>query len=254
MLWRQCWVMILSAMLCGGASAREHILVGAFEYPPIYQQKTDKGLALDIMVAAFKAADVDADVKFFPVLRMIDMVSSGQIKCGVGGRGLFADPEIAPQVSVSPPMLNVVQTFLYDSRRYPQGVPYTDLSELAQYRVGVLRGSGIMKFLSAAPGLKLDANSSHEGSAKQLQFARIDLWAVVDLTGAMAYYKTTKAFNLGDISLMCSKKLDPNGVFDKKFREGLARIKNDGSYMQIMIKYYGSKENVNKNAIPPDIR
>ena len=109
---------------------------------------------------------------------------------------------------------------------------------MAKYNIGVLFGSGIMKFLEETQGLKLFPNTVHDSSAKQLQMGRVDVWAIVDLTGIMYmkklfpdeadYYKFTKSFNLGDVSVVFSKKMDPDNIYNTKFQEGLATIKKNG--------------------------
>jgi len=47
-----------------GMAANEKIVVLAFEYPPIYQNDKDKGLSGDLVVAAFKAVNLDVDMQF----------------------------------------------------------------------------------------------------------------------------------------------------------------------------------------------
>lgn len=247
-----------------GMAANEKIVVLAFEYPPIYQNDKDKGLSGDLVVAAFKAVNIDVDMQFFPVARMVHLVSKGEAVCGIGGAILFAAPEIAPNVTVSSKIQFVSQTFLYDTRKYPNGIMYENLANIAKYNIGGLFGSGIMQFLEKTQGLKLYPNTVHEGSAKQLQMGRVDVWAIVDLTGIMYmkklfpgeadYYKFTKSFNLGDVSVVFSKKMDPDNIYNTKFQEGLATIKKNGTYMQIMAKYYGSEAAINRDALTEDMR
>ena len=112
--------------------------------------------------------------------------------------------------------------------------------------------------------MKLDGNTSHDGTARQLQTGRLDLWGVVDLTGLMYMkrlfpaesdnYKYSKAFNKGDVSLVFSRKFANYKVYDDKFKEGLAVIKKNGKYMQIFEKYYGSKDGINKDSLPDDMK
>lgn len=258
----------VAAMLAGamvlGVEAAERVDVAAFEYPPIYQNEIDKGVAGDLAVAAFKAADVDAELQFFPVARMIRYVETGLVTCAIGGRVLFEDAQLAPEVRIGSVIHYVTQTFLYDRRRFPEGIRYSDLGQLAHFQIGVLNSSGIMKLLQKSPGLKLAPNTVHEGSAKQLYQGRIDLWAVVDLTGHLYLsrlfaaeadrFERTASFNRGDVSLICSRKRDPDGIYVQKFAEGLARIKKNGTYMQIMAKYYGGARRINPESLTDDMR
>jgi polar amino acid transport system substrate-binding protein len=252
------------AVFAAASQAQEKITVAAFEYPPIYQNASDKGLSCELVAAAFKAAGYDAEFQFFPVTRMVTSVSEGQAACGIGGAVLFQAADIAPNVSVVTPVNFVNQVFLYDARKFPSGLPFKGLEEMAKYRIGVLNGSGIMKFLEKTKDLKLEPNSAHDGTARQLQMGRVDVWAIVDLTGVMymkqlfpdeaASFKYTKYFNRGDVSLVASKKADPSGKVAAKFKEGLAAIKKDGTYMRIMAKYYGGKDAINRDALTDDMR
>jgi len=257
--------MTLLALLPGASlPANEKILVAAFEYPPIYIDGKRKGLSGDIVVAAFKAVNIDVDMQFYPVARMVSVVSEGDALCGIGGTILFSEPDVASNVSVSSAIQYVSQTFLYDVRGYPDGIAFDSLSDMAGYRIGVLSGSGIMKLLQGEPGLNLVTNNIHEGSARQLYVGRVDIWAIVDLTGMMYMkdlypreadnYRYTRAYNLGDVSLVFSKKKDPWGVYEAAFRKGFAIIKKDGTYMRIMAGYYGGEHRINPEALVADMR
>jgi polar amino acid transport system substrate-binding protein len=257
-------ILLFFVLEASGLAANEKIVVAAFEYPPIYQNKQDKGLSGDIVVAAFKAVNIDVDMQFLPVSRMVLAVSNGQAVCGIGGAILFASPEIAPNVTISSVIQYVYQTFLYDTKRFPNGIKYAGLADMTKYKIGVLRGSGIMRFLEATRDLKLETNAIHEGTAKQLQIGRVDAWAIVDLTGMMymknlfpreaANYRYTKPFNLGDVSVVFSKKQDPENKYNDRFRKGLETIKKNGTYMQIMAKYYGGQSNINRESLVEDMR
>lgn len=246
-------------------SSQEAITVLAFNYPPIYQQEDDKGLACEIVIEAFKAADVTVELQFLPVTRMVSEVSSGRAVCGIGGKVLFSDSDVAGKVTISEPIMYVAQGFLYNSRRYPEGITYSKLPELDKYAIGVLSGSGIMRFLQASDAkLHLVPNVSHSGTAKQLHAERVDLWAIVDLTGKMYMkklfpetyndYVFAGAFHYGDVSVVFSKSNDPEHIYYDKFTKGLRTIKKNGTYARIFTKYYGADCSVDKQVLADDMR
>ena len=214
----------------------------AFEYPPIYQDEADKGLSCELVSAAFKAVNIDIDIQFFPVNRMVMSIANGDAVCCIGGSVLFADPEVAKKVTISEPIQYVYQAFLYNAKKYPLGIHFSNLSDMRHYSIGVLNGSGIMRFLEQNKSLHLVTNTTHDGTARQLQAGRVDVWAIVDLTGIMYMkrlfpdeymnYKLTKAFNIGDVSVAFSKKMDPGNVYYNKSKEGLNIIKKNGTYMK----------------------
>ena len=260
--WLSC--LCLSIACSGWAGERDVLTIGAFEYPPIYQDQEPPGLACDIVLAAFRAAGVEAKLEFYPVLRMIDYVAQGILPCAIGGNVLFQDATAQPRVHVSDPFMYVVQVFLYDSRKFPEGISFDTLHDMQPYRIGVLNGSGIMRYLSQPGTLTLDKNYSHHGSARQLHRDRIDAWGIVDLTGMLfirqlfpderSFYVHTHPFMRGDISLAVSTTADPDLRHLRLFREGLAAIKANGTYMDIMARYYGGADHVNPNALSDDMR
>ncbi len=247
-----------------GLSAQETLTIEAFEYPPIYQDGVDQGLACELVTAAFAASNVAVKYRFVPVLRMIQDLADETSAACVGGSILFANEAVRSQVRVSAPFMYVVQTFLYDERQYPRGIAFSALDQMSGFRIGVLNGSGIMRFLSQTKGLNLVENKIHEGSAKQLYTHRIDLWAIVDLTGFLTmrdlfpdearFYRVTKPFETGDISLIVSEKRDKGGRYVPLFEAGLAIIEKNGTYMKIMAKYYGGRANVNREALVKEMR
>ena len=201
------WKVLFTLLLLLNAgtlvAANEKIIVAAFEYPPIYQNnEKDKGVSGDIVVEAFKAVNVDAVLEFFPAPRMVRIVDSGHTVCGIGGAILFSAPDVAANTRVSSKIQYVLQTFLYDSRRYPKGIKYERLEDMYKYKIGVLNGSGIMRLLKQVPNLNIVVNTKHKNTAKQLYIGRVDVWAIVDLTGLyfmrqlypaeVKFYKTTK--------------------------------------------------------------
>lgn len=260
------WLLLAAALAVGRSAAADRVELGAFEYPPIYQDAPgpDKGLAIDLALAAFQAANVEVDLRFFPVARMIHYLESGAVTCAVGGQVLYEDPGVAANVRVGSVIHYVLQTFFYDRRRFPQGFGDIGQDRLRGASIGALHSSGIMRYLQRAPGLNLIPNGSHEGSARQLAAGRIDLWAIVDLTGQYylttlfpneaSAYAQTAPFNRGDVSLACSRQRDADGHYAGKFSEGLALIKKNGSFRRIIAKYYGGMQRIPPEALPDDMR
>ncbi|MCD1654861.1 transporter substrate-binding domain-containing protein [Treponema zuelzerae] len=236
----------------------------AFEYPPIYQNEENPGVACEIALAAFKEADIEAVLSFLPVKRMIASLSAGEAHAAIGGRILFKHELTSGTVAPSNTIMHVLQTFIYDTRRFPEGLNYSSLTELSPYRIGVLNGSGIMEFLKKESALTLIPNTIHEGSARQLYHGWIDLWAIVDLTG-LAYIrnlypaenKSFKAYSLpyeiGDITVFFSAKQDPEGILNASFTEGFKKILSNGTYLKILQSYYGETSSIPEEALAPEL-
>ena len=243
--------------------AQAQLVIGAFEFPPIYQNVAEhKGLSGDLALAALEAGGPNAQLRFYPAARMVKAVAEGDVVCALGGRVLFEAPDVADRVRVGTVIQYVNQVFFFDTRRYPNGVKFTHIGDLAGYRIGVLGSSGIMRILDEQGNLQIAAATSHEGLARQLALGRIDLWATVDLTGLtylrelfpddVAHYRYTQPFNRGDVSFVCSKKRDPDNAYGRLFAIGMKKIIDDGRYLEIMAYYYGDKATINRNALNDD--
>lgn len=254
---------LLACLLSAPLLAAETVKIAAFEYPPLYQDAPDKGVSGDIVIAAFKMVDINARLNFYSVNRMIHSVAQGDQACGIGGSILFEAPEIASAVNIVALIQYVPQGFLFDSRRFPNGLKHERIEDMQHYRVSVLAGSGIMRLLERHK-LPLIASNTHESAARRLQMGSVDAWAIVDLSGAQtmqklfpaeaSHFKSSAPFHLGDVSLICSKARDPEQRISQKFNEGLAIIKKNGEYMRLMAKYYGGVNQINKSALADDMR
>lgn len=258
--------LIFPSLAQGAPAIREttKITIATYDYPPLLEDRADKGLTGDLVVAAFKAAGMDAELRFYPVARMADRVSQDQVVGAVGAIEIFQAPEVRRSIR-SMEMIHYVPTvFFYDDRKYPEGITFKTLDDMQKYRIGALNASGVFRFLTLAGGLTLEPAVANESSAQQLALRRIDLWAASDLAGQatlqtlfpgeITHYPHTRAFNVGEIFVAFSRKLDPDGEIGRRFRSGLATIKADGTYMNIMAKYYGGKSRINAEALPQDMR
>lgn len=254
------WFLAVGAL--APSVAGDKVTVGVFEYPPIYQDALEKGLACDLVEASFRAIHVEPEFRFYPAGRMVRAVAQGEVTCGVGGAVLFRSPDILENVR-SPVLLQyVAQVFFYQTAKFPHGVTFQTLNDLKRYRIGVLQSSGIQRILEEG-GLIPLASSSHEGIARQLQAGRVDLWATVDLTGNLVLstlfprqvdaFKSTAPFHRGDVSVFFSKAQDPYGTWTKRFQEGLAVIKKNGTYRSLMAHYYGGPRKVENLALADDV-
>ena len=242
----------------------ETVTVAAFEFPPFYQDGPTKGLSCDLVAAAFEAVKVQTEFRFLPPGRMVQFLTKGETVCGLGAQALFASPEIAPSVQSVTEINPVSLVFFYDGQRFPNGFDWSNPASLANQPIGVLANNGIGRSLEKNPGYSLVPNQSHDGTARQLRTGRIYLWAVVDLTGLdyirqlfpdeTSRFQYSPPFERGSIALAFSRKSDPDGLIAARFREGLALIKKNGSYLRILAEYYGGKERINRESLPEDLR
>nr|NJM02385.1 amino acid ABC transporter substrate-binding protein [Desulfobacula sp.] len=131
--------------------------------------------------------------------------------------------------------------------------------DLKNRTVGVVRGTGSVSVLQKA-GANLDIANNKDLLMEKLVHGRYDIAVVADLTGL---YSLQSLNRLGDygyeplyrspLDLMFSKKHPDSAGLKEKFNSGLNKIKEDGTFMKILRKYYPNGQ-VNKEALPQDMR
>jgi polar amino acid transport system substrate-binding protein len=226
------------------AFSQTTLRVTTIEYPPLYQDSPgSQGIACDLLREALKTEGVDIEYAFVPPLRMVNDIENNVTLSGLGSKLR----EGGAGVLVSEPIYEVRLSLIYDSRRFPNGVEYAELSDLSKYVIGVLEKSATENELKAVGGLRVIANTNNEGLAKQLMLSRIDLWATVDITGQLtlklvvpsdySQYASTKPFQVSEVNVIIPKNLKDAERYIALINRGIGSIKANGQYSEIVGKY-----------------
>lgn len=236
---------ILVCIFIGFVSAAQGTLrVTTIEYPPFYQESTDRqGIACDLLREILKVENMAVEFVFTPPMRMLNEINQNITLSGSGRNLLLKNHDIA----VSDSLYDVQLVCIYDSRKYPDGVNFKDLSDLSGFTIGVLEKSVTEAHLASFPGLRIVSNMSNTGLAKQLATGRIDLWATVDIAGFMTladlfptdhrYFASTKAFQRSEINVIVPLQINTNKNYIQLINQGLATIKKNGTYRKIIDEY-----------------
>jgi len=242
-------VLIAVALACVASLGAESVTVVAFEYPPLQGRSpvSNQGVDPEIVIAAFEAAGIDAEIAMLPTKRAIAMINSAEAPCMIGLMIYF--DEVSRKDLVDYPLLSIEFNVFYLKSRFPDGFEFTTLDDLKPYSIGVLMG-GSTDIFGRARGLKVDGAVTLDQVFRNLYAGRTDLCVANDLAGL---YQIESLFpGKTDEIAMSSKTpymtLVASAIFNKRhpryaylsaqFRSGLVKIVENGTWEAIVRKYY----------------
>ncbi|MBN1969776.1 MAG: transporter substrate-binding domain-containing protein [Candidatus Delongbacteria bacterium] len=250
----------LALVLVPLLESKELISISAVNYPPFQIEKISsdgkKGFSIEIVEKAFKKADENIELKYVPMTRaswsLFDKGSTGLV-----GTIKWLDSSGKLDLVEAVDLHLIRFVLFYKKSNFPNGVSYSDLGELKEYKIGTVRGSSTVSTLEKK-GLNLDYVSDIELNFRKLEAGRVDFVAAVDLAGwdiiKELFPKSTEQFEavetpffVANSSLMFKK--EDNEVI-QSFKKGLKEIVENGEYIDIVRKYYGNEIDV--NSVLPD--
>jgi polar amino acid transport system substrate-binding protein len=256
-------LIILSAV---NSSIVDAVELSTFHYPPLLSKtmigNLGNGLFVDVAKDVFKVAEVPWEIKFLPVKRSVLQFKDGKHLFTLGAPSIFKAFGLTKDNTSLLSLGFYHGYFYYLKSRYPVKISYEKLSELSQYKIGIISGSHLVKVFKNA-GLNVEEAKNPETNLKKLLKNRIDLWAVVDLTSkhvirqhfpdkADEIVAIDKPLTTGEISIGFSKSNQSAQKIGIKLAASLQKMKQDGSYLKILKGYWG--EDPPKNVLPLDMR
>ncbi|GLS25588.1 ABC transporter substrate-binding protein [Marinibactrum halimedae] len=222
---------------------QDKIIVATGDWPPITAKSgSDKGLASDVMIAAFAAVGIAVDIKFMPWRRAEIELQNQKVEAvfpyaptvGRKEKFLFGDPII----------FSKTQFFKLRSRH---DVQIKTLKDLSAYRLGGVLGYFYQEELDIF-GINAFYATKDIYNLHKLKTRRIDLFLANDLiTWSMihkVYPESTDDFvaleapySVNPLSLMFRKEDDLSLHYLMKFNEGLSLIQQSGLYAELLDKY-----------------
>ena len=234
---------IVCLLGCSWAYAQD-VLIATGEYSPYTSEKlAGNGFSAEIVTAAFAASGITAKYEFLPWKRCEAGVESGDY---YGTIPYLKTPEREQRFAYSDAFYVSRSSFFYMKDAHPD-FAYSSLSDMKKYVLGGAAGYYYEKAFADA-GLNVEYADDATSSLKKLHAGRVDFFPEDDLA-AWAMIKelfpgeegkfaaTEKAFNEDPHYIMVSKKFAGADELTRKFNEGLAKIKADGTYDAIMKKY-----------------
>lgn len=243
------FIFLFVLLSCSHGFAFEKITMSVINSPPYYTADAlpgeKRGVAIDLTSEAWKAVNVDVTFEFIPMARAVWSVIEHHHAAMLGTPQWFAKENKAHLIEAID-LLKIRFLFFYKKSKFPDGFAYEALHELKKFTVGNVRGSSTLPYLQAA-GLNLELVGEVEQNFKKLYTGRIDLAVGVDLSGWAILQKLypdarqefatiEKSFFSALISAIFPKK---QTRLIQKFRNGLGKLVEDGTYQKIIEEYYG---------------
>ncbi len=261
--WLQCAFsnLLLIPVLLQTSMAAD-IKVSAVNYPPYHNESAksgeSQGISVEIVIEAFKAAGQASSLSYIPMARAEWSLIHKNHQAILGTIHWFLannNDSLVEAVDLA----NIRFVFFYRYDKFPNGISYSQLSDLSQYSVASLQGSSTLPMLEGA-GLKVLKLTDIESGFQMLEASRIDLLAAVELSGwtiiEKLYPDTAHQFNVTEKAFLSSTAsilfLKENQVLIEQFNQGLKQLVSSGKYLEIVAKYHGKHGDIS-NHIPASI-
>lgn len=240
-----CSMALLSWTIPLSAEAQGDIVkFGANESPPYWSKSLpEDGMCGEIIHAISREVGLQSVIEYIPLRRLIADPGNNDLGNPVFYLGHQDYGSIIPIALYQ-------AAFFYYRPHHKENITLQRQEDLKNYTVGTLRGTLLDRLYFAGKGVIFEESSSQESLIKKLKLGRIDLYLEINLVGQQIIRKhfpgevndfgsITIAQSTAPIAIMLAEEY-PNGkgVADK-YRDGLAKIINNGRYEKILEKYYG---------------
>ncbi len=254
------FLIAIASMNVFAEPASDKIRISTIEYPSLFQSQPQPGLghgaAQDITTAAFKAAGLDADYAYQPMIRAVESVVEKRFPANLGSINWFIKDNKQDQVETVDLLYINFRLFYLKSRFNPDS-PEPAAEELKNYRIGNVRGSSTTPVVHSL-GIKPDWISTLELNFRKLDAGRIDFaiagekagWTLINqlFLDADAFATLSEPIHVVPISLVFHKT---ERNLKDRFEKGLCHIIKDGSYLEIMQRYYTDPNNLKSALLHP---
>jgi polar amino acid transport system substrate-binding protein len=248
------WLTIVIGMTMGGAlwaAANKPLEVITFNYPPVMGESSlsKEGILVELVRAAFASQGIPIAVKYLPLKRAIMQISSNESLAYIGVKNTF-DTEVQTHIQEYPFFISRFLLF-YRKDRFPKGFSYHKLSDLKNYRIGVLAG-GITDVVGKANNLNVDPVFALDQVFKKLDVGRDDLGVASEFSIELLLHDFFKdraneyvinkkvPFHIINSVLLLNNRHPDFAYFEPKLKAGMKKIASNGQWQQILEKFYGA--------------
>jgi polar amino acid transport system substrate-binding protein len=240
-------VSILLLLNClPAAQALEPLVFVTSDYPPyvIEDEGIARGIVPDIIRAGLKDTDIEAVFKFQPWNRGQTTVKNGDAYACFP---YLITEQRSEFFDFSAPLIGFFPKFFHSKAKFPQGFSWKELNDFLGYKMGGVRGFWYEPAFEKE-GLKVNYVSTDLQNMHMLIKGRIDFTLIDELVGwylIKNHYPTQlSAFAVADkpesseaLHLMISKDYPNAKALTQVFNEGLRKIKDNGTYQDILERY-----------------
>ncbi len=232
-------------------AAEKQLEVLTFHYPPVMGESSlsKEGILVELVRAAFASQKVSITVTYFPVKRAISQITSNQSLAYIGVKNTF-DAQVQPHIQEYPFFVSRFLLF-YRKDRFPNGFSYQKLSDLKEYRIGVLAG-GTTDVVGRENNLDLDPAYALDLVFKKLDGKRDDLGVASEFSIELmlhdlfreraADYGINREVPFHSINsvLLLNDRHPDFAYFEPKLKAGMKEIAKNGQWQQILEQFYGA--------------
>ncbi len=236
-------LLILQFPLYSQEKAVNTVVLWANEAPPYWSKiLPNDGIAGEIVYAISKACGIKSEIVFKPLSRIIEDDTNNDL----GNPAFFiANQDFAAIIPIG---LYHVSLCYYDPKHKDKFV-FKSLADLKGKKIGIIKGTLVDNTYFHQEGVFFEESYSHESLFKKLKLGRLDMVIEIDLvvqqTLKKFYPKEIDNFKQVDISaasspiaiMLASEYPDAKNIA-KKYRQGLKKIIQNGTYEKILGKYY----------------
>ncbi|NDV24402.1 ABC transporter substrate-binding protein [Desulfovibrio sp. JC022] len=245
-LWKFLYLALILLFLCEPVCAgEEKVLLSTGEWAPYTSEYVQGGgLCSEIVGAAFAAVDMNTELKFYPWKRAILSFQRGEVE---GSFPWVRRNETAAYALFSSPLHSQKYSFFYYKEKFPDGISYKNLDELMKYRIGICRGYFYGSQLTEM-GLNTQLINNSSNGIMMLMRGYIDLMTEDSVVGnyLISVLMPGREHEFGEnqaplksepVYLLVSKKNPDGKALIERFDSGLAKIKANGIYDEILKKH-----------------
>lgn len=247
-----CFVMSHSALIAG-----EKITIAAHNYSPYYNQDA-KGMMTEVYQAAFGRVGVDAVIEMYPIKRGLTFLFSHAVDAFSPGH-ILMDSEMKKKSEWVNSFI-VAMVMIYHKPQHKQEFVFNSMEDLRGRRIACLVNSPYLELYRKHGVIVYQVQTPHQ-MIQMVRRGNVEFYVNTLLSGLVQIQTEfpDEAANFDYFiwnRLVCSlavSKTNPNAQkWLALFREGLARIKDDGTYIRIHENYWG-KNNIPKAVLFNDL-
>ncbi|MCD4678443.1 MAG: transporter substrate-binding domain-containing protein [Desulfobacula sp.] len=242
-------ILIILLMVMGTiySSHAQKITIVTEDYPPYHYQENHEivGQGTETVQAVLKVLNIQADILMLPWARAYKMALEKENTLIFGIARTPKRENLFKWIGVTSPV-----NYCFFVLKNRSDIQIHTLEAAKQYNIGTTREDVMEQYLEEKGFVKkknLHPNFSYDANLDKLLYRYIDLWGVVELT---AYHiLRTKQLPVDAIrKVYCLEGVSTEGAymaFSKntsdalvnQFQEALIKIKKDGTYNRILVKY-----------------
>lgn len=218
------------------------VVFGVNDSPPFWSEQLPyNGMLGEILQAMTEQTDLSTEIEFYPLRRLIEDDRYNDV-----GNPLFYMRH--QNYSAIIPIAIYQPSVFYYRPNLKQPPVIRSADDLRYYRMGVLSGSQNSQFFKQY-NIQFEASYSQASLFKKLQAGRIDLVVEIDLLAKRMikrlfpkrqehFVKVELPKSVAPLAIMLSVDQENVVQIEKKYRQALQKIIDNGRYHQILTKYY----------------